>query len=148
VPLGDTTLSLHLGWRERQLINAAERAFNRNTGGVYLMARLDDLGRRGFFVSGTAEYNYVPWSHPHDWFLALGGSTGYTGEAVKTEVGTYFQQFKILYYQRAEELLNSRTVYGSVTYRVATWLELRARYEFEILDRYLQSFFFSLRQDF
>jgi hypothetical protein len=148
VALGDTTLGLHLGWRERQLINAAERPFNRNTGGVYLLARLDDLVQRGLFLSGTAEYDYVPWSHPHDRFWALGGSTGYTTQAVKTEVGTYYQQFKILYYQRAEELLNSRTIYASMSYRLASWLELRARYEFEILDRYLESFFFSLRQDF
>jgi hypothetical protein len=148
VALDETTLSLHLGWRQRQLLAGTERTFNRNTGGVYLQARVDDLGHRGLFVGGTAEYSYVPQSPPREWFLALGGSTGYTGKAVKTEVGTYFQQFKIIYYQRADELLNTRTVYGSVTYRVASWLELRGCYEFEILDRYLQSFFFSMRQDF
>ena len=147
VALGETTLSLHLGWRQRQLLAGSARPFNRNTGGVYLQARLEDFGQRGVFVSGTAEYDYVSQLPPREWFLALGGSTGYTGKAVKTEVGTYFQQFKIIYYQRADELLNSRTVYGSVTWRVASWLELRGRYEFEILDRYLQSFFFSMRQD-
>jgi hypothetical protein len=80
--------------------------------------------------------------------LALGGSAGYNGVTVKTELGTYFQQFKINYYQQAEELHNARTIYGTVAYRLATWLELRGRYDFDIFDRYLQSFYFSARQDF
>jgi hypothetical protein len=147
IALGETSLGLHLGWKERQLTAGTERPFNRNTGGVYFLARLDDLWQRGVFVSGTAEYCYVPELPLRNWFLTFGGSTGYTGKSVKTEIGTYFQQFKVIYYQRADELLNTRTVYGSVTYRVAPWLELRGRYEFEILDRYLQSFFFSMRQD-
>jgi hypothetical protein len=148
-PLDETTTwSLHAGWRGRQLLGVDEQPFNRNSGGIYLHTRIDDLIRKGLFVEGTAEWNYVPHSLQEGWLLAFGGSAGYTGSIIKTEVGTYYQRFKINYYQQPEELFNSRTIYGSVAYRVATWLELRVRYEFEILDRYLQSCFLSARQDF
>jgi len=143
-----TTWSVHAGWRGRQLLGVDEQPFNRNSGGIYLHTRIDDLIRKGIFIGGTAEWNYVPHSLREGWLLAFGGSAGYTDSIIKTEVGTYYQRFKINYYQQPEELFNSRTVYGSVAYRVATWLELRVRYEFEILDRYLQSCFLSARQDF
>ncbi len=143
-----TNWSIHLGWRGRQLVGHAEQPFNRNTGAVYLHTRLDDFIQKGLFVGATAEGNYLPTALNREMLLALGGSAGYNGTSVKTEVGTYFQQFKINYYQQAEELHNARTIYGSLAYRVASWLELRARYDFDIFDRYLQSFFISARQDF
>jgi hypothetical protein len=149
LPLGEETkLSLYLGWKGRQLLHDRERAYNRNMGGLYFRPRLDDLVQKGIFVEGTAEYDYVPRIAGDQWSLALGGAAGYTGKTVRTEVGTVYQRFRINYYERAEELLNTRTVYGLVGYRVMPWLELRARYEFDILDRYLESFFFSARQDF
>ena len=140
--------SLHLGWRGRQVVGAAEQPFNRNTGAIYLHTRLDDFVRKGLFVGGTVECNYVSYTANSDRMLTLGGSTGYGNEWVKAELGTYFQQYKIIYYQSAEELHNARTVYGSVAFEPAQWLELRARYEIDIFDMYLQSFFFSARQDF
>lgn len=149
LPLGkDASLSLHLGWRGRQVIAHPEQAFNRNTGAVYLNTRIDNIVQRGLFLGGTAEGNYVPRALTREWVLAFGGYAGYFGDNVRTEVGTYFQQFKINYYQVAEELHNARTVYGSVSYRLLTWLDLRARYEIDIFDRYLQSFYLSARQDF
>jgi hypothetical protein len=144
----EAKLSFHLGWRQRQLIGKEEQAFNRNTGAVYLHARVDDFVQRGLFVGGTAEWNYVPATLRQEWLLAYGGSTGYAGETVKTELGTYFQQYKINYYQQAEELHNTRTVYGSVSYRVMDALEFRGRYEMDSFDRYLQTFYLSARQDF
>lgn len=144
----DSTLSLHLGWRGRQVIAHAEQPFNRNTGAVYLHARIDDFVQKGLFIGGTAEANYVPRALTREWALAFGGFTGYSGSDIRTEVGTYFQQFKINYYQVAEELHDARTVYGSIAYRLLTWLDLRARYEIDIFDRYLQSFYLSARQDF
>jgi hypothetical protein len=144
----ETNWSIHLGWRGRQLIDHAEQPFNRNTGAVYLHTRLDDVIQKGLFVGGMAEANYIPHALNREMLLALGGSAGYNGVTVKTELGTYFQQFKINYYQQAEELHNARTIYGTVAYRLATWLELRGRYDFDIFDRYLQSFYFSARQDF
>lgn len=144
----ESTLSFHLGWRGRQLVSHSEQPFNRNTGALYLHTRIDDLIQKGVFIAATAEANYVPRSLTREWLLAFGGSAGYSGTNIKTEVGTYFQQFKINYYQTAEELHNSRTVYGSIGYRVLTWLDLRARYEIDIFDRYLQSLYLSARQDF
>jgi hypothetical protein len=144
----ETTLSLYLGWRMRQLIHGPEQTFNRNSGAVYFHTRLDGVAQKGLFIGGTAEWNYLPGSLGQEWWLALGGSAGYAGKAANTEIGTYFQRYKILYYQRVEELLDTRTVYGLVAYRVASWLELRVRYEFELLDRNLQSLFLSMRQDF
>jgi hypothetical protein len=140
--------SLHLGWRGRQIVGATEQPFNRNTGAIYLHTRVDDVIRKGLFVGGTVEYSYRPNAFDRDRLLALGGFTGYDKKSVKAEIGTYFQQYKIIYYQSAEELHNARTVYGSVAFRLAQWLELRARYEIDIFDRYLQSFFLSARQDF
>ena len=149
IPLGEETkMSLYLGWKGRQLLRDRERPYNRNMGGLYFRPRLDDLINKGIFIEGTAEYDYVPRIAGDQWSLALGGAAGYTGKKARTEVGTVYQRFKINYFQRAEELLNTRTVYGLVGYRVMPWLELRARYEFEILDRYLESFFFSAREDF
>jgi hypothetical protein len=147
-PVGrQTHFSLHLGWRGRQVVGAAEQPFNRNTGAIYLQTRIDDFIHKGLFVGGTAERNYNPHALAREWMLALGGSAGYASESVKTEIGTYFQQYKIIYYQSAEELHNARTVYGSLAYPLAQWLELRARYEIDIFDRYLQSFFLSARQE-
>lgn len=147
--LGEEALStLHAGWRGRQLLGGDERPFNRNSGAVYVHARFEDLVQQGLFAAMSAEWNYVPGAMDSEWLLTLGGSAGYSGVALKTEVGTYYQQYKINYYQRAEELRDARTVYGSLGYRVAEWLELRARYEFEIVDRYLESYFLSARQDF
>jgi hypothetical protein len=143
-----SNLSFHLGWRGRQLVGYSEQAFNRNTGAFYLHSRLDDLLVRGFFVGAMAEYSYVPRSLLREWLLTFGGATGYSRGNFKTEMGSYFQQYKINYYQQAEELHNARTYYGSISYRLATWLEARARYEIDIIDRYLQSFFLSMRQDF
>jgi hypothetical protein len=143
-----SNLSFYLGWRGRQLVGNSEQPFNRNTGALYFHTRVDDFITKGLFVGGTAEANYVPRALAREWLLAFGGSAGYTSRSVKTEVGTYFQQFKINYYRQAEEMHNARTVYGAVTYRLLTWLELRARYEIDVFDRYLQSFFLSARQDF
>lgn len=149
VKLGEqANWSIHLGWRGRQLIDHAEQPFNRNTGAIYVHTRLDDIIQRGLFLGAMAEGNYVPTALNREMLLAFGGSAGYNSTRVKTELGTYFQQFKINYYQQAEELHNARTVYGSLAYRVVSWLELRARYDIDIFDRYLQSFFFSARQDF
>ena len=140
--------SLHLGWRGRQVVGAEEQPFNRNTGAIYLNARIDDFVQKGLFVGGTVEHAYVPYAVNGERILTLGGSTGYGNQSVKAELGTYFQQYKIIYYQSAEELHNTRTVYGSLAFDLARWLELRARYEIDIFDMYLQSFFFSARQDF
>ena len=147
--LNDEALwSLHAGWRGRQLISDEEQPFNRNSGGLYLHSRIDDLLSRGLFLEGSAEWNYVPGSLNEGWLLALGGSAGYKGSALRTEVGTYYQRFKINYYQRAEELQRARSIFASAAYRITDWLEVSGRYELEIVDRYLESFYLSARQDF
>lgn len=143
-----TNWSFHLGWRARQVVGAAEQPFNRDSGAIYLSTRLDDLLLKGLFVGGILECDYVPRDFERERMLTLGGSAGYANRLFKAEVGTYFQQYKLIYYQSAEELHNARTVYGSLSYRLAQWLELRARYEIDIFDMYLQSFFLSARQDF
>lgn len=144
----EANLSLHLGWRGRKLVGYEEQPFNRNTGALYAQVRLDDVVERGLFLGALAEYNYVPNALNREYLLAFGGSVGYSGTSVNTELGTYYQQFKINYYRQVEELHDARTVYASIGYRVFDWLELRGRYEIDIFDRYLQSFFFSARQDF
>ena len=135
-----------LGWRARRLVGHKEQPFNHNAGAVYLHTRVDDVFTHGLFFGATAEWNYVPSSPGDAWLLAGGGAAGYDGGRFMTEIGTYYQRYKINYYQRAEELHNARTVYGSLGYRVASWLELKGRYEMEIVDRFLESFFLSARQ--
>lgn len=145
---GEPSWFLHLGWRGRQLLSDDPQPFNRNGAGIYLHARADDLIERGVFVGATGEYSYVPGSIDDGWRLAVGGSAGYRGPALKTEVGTYWERYKINYYRKLEELESARSIYASAAYRVAAWLELRARYEMDIVDRYLETFTLALRQDF
>jgi hypothetical protein len=142
-----TTLNLRAGWRMRQLLSGVESPFNRNFGGVYFQTELNDLAVKGLFAVGILEWNYVPWSLTNDSFLALGGSAGYSTRRVKVEAGTYYQRWKVNYYRDVEELQDARTVYASAGVRVLPWLEVRARYTLEIVDRYIHSAFFSLRED-
>jgi hypothetical protein len=141
------TLNLRAGWRMRQLLSGAEGPFNRNFGGVYLQTELNDLAVKGLFAVGVLEWNYVPWSLTNDSFLALGGSAGYSTRKVKAEAGTYYQRWKVNYYRDVEELQDARTIYSSAGFRALPWLEVRARYTLEIVDRYIHSAFFSLRED-
>jgi hypothetical protein len=148
-PIGrQAHFGLHLGWRGRQVVGAVERPFNRNTGAIYVHGQVDDFVRKGLFVGGTAEYEYVPYALRGDRMVTLGGSTGYKNALLNAELGTYYQQYKVIYYKSAEELHDTRTVYGSLAFRLAQWLELRGRYEIDIFDQYLESFFLSARQDF
>jgi hypothetical protein len=142
----ETLLGLHLGWRARQLLSGTEGAFNRNSAAAYFQTQLDNVGTKGVFVSGMAEWNYLPHT-PRNWFFTMGGSVGYAKAPLKLEAGTYYQRFKVNYFQTAEELQDTRTFYGLCGYRVVSWLEIRARYEVEILDRVIHSVLFSLRQD-
>lgn len=136
-----------LGWRGRQVVGHEAAPFNRNFGAAYLWSRVDDLGLPGLFLGATVEYNYVPTSRGEPWLIALGGSAGYFGKALRAELGTDYQRYKINYYQQAEELHDARTVFGALGYRLTGALELRGRYELEIVDRYLESFYLTARQD-
>ncbi len=147
--LGEEAIWTNLvGWRGRQVVGHEEQPFNRNVGAAYLHSRVDDLLLPGLYLGATVGYDYVPTARDEPWLVALGGAAGYVGKALRTELGTDYQRYKIKYYQRAEELHDARTVYGAVGYRVAAALELRGRYELEIVDRYLESFTFTARQDF
>jgi hypothetical protein len=143
-----TTLDLRAGWRVRQLLRGTESPFNRNSGGVYFQTEVNNLGVKGLFATGILEWIYIPWSLTNSSFLTLGGSAGYTVRRVKVEAGTYYQRWKINYYRDVEELQNARTVFGTVAVRPVRWLEVRARYTAEIVDRTIQSVFLSLREDF
>ncbi len=146
--LGELTrLSVSLGWRARQLFSGQPRRFNRNTGSFAAEARLTDLAVSHLFLGGTAEIWYVPGSNFGERELTWGGMTGYDGTRVKTELGTYYQQYRIRYYRVAEELIDTRSIYAAVGVEVLPWLELRGRYEFDILDRYLQTVTLSLGQE-
>ena len=142
-----TRFDVHVGWRGRQVVGYPEQRFNRNAGALYLNAQLEDFVRKGLFLGGSVEHAYVPYVVHGERMLTLGGFAGYRNLRLKAELGSYFQQYKLVYYQTAEELHNTRTVYGSLGFRVTDWLELLGKYEIDIFDRYLQSFFFSARQE-
>ena len=143
-----TNLSLRAGWRIRQLLSGVEGPFNRNAGDLYFQAEVNNLGLRGLFATGILEWNYIPWSLTNSAFMTVGGSAGYTARRVKVEAGTYYQRWKINYYRDVEELQDARTVYGMASVRPLRWLEVRARYNLEIVDRAIHTVFFSLREDF
>ncbi len=142
-----TTLNLRAGWRVRQLLRGAERTFNRNFGGVYFETEVDHLAVKGLFATGILEWNYIPWSLTKDSFLALGGGAGYSTRKVKVEAGTYYQRWKVNYYRDVQELQNARTIYGSAGFRALPWLEVRVRYNLEIVDRTIHSAFLTIRED-
>jgi hypothetical protein len=149
VGIGQTsTLVLYAGSRLRHLLRGAESRFNRNTGAFYLRGQVNDVLTKGLYLSGTTELNYRPWSLMYSWFWTVGASAGFSNKTLKAEVGTYYQQFKVLYYRVANELQDVRTVYWMLGYRFVPWLDLRARYELEIMDRNIHSAFLTLRQDF
>jgi hypothetical protein len=141
------TLSLRAGWRFRQVLSGVPGPFNRNTGGVYFQTEFNNLGVEGLFAAGVFEWNYVPWSLGNGAFMALGGSTGYTARKLKVEAGTYYQRWKVNYYRDVEELQDVRTVYGMVSVRPLPWLEVRGRYNLDIVDRNIHSVFLTLRED-
>jgi hypothetical protein len=141
-------LAVYGGARLRHLVQGEESRFNRNTGAFYFRGQVNDWLTKGLYLSGTTELNYRPWSLLHSWFWTVGASAGFADQKLKAEVGTYYQQFKILYYRVADELQDVRTVYWMLGYRFVPWLDVRARYELEILDRNIHSAFLTLRQDF
>jgi hypothetical protein len=143
-----TALSLRAGWRIRQLLSGVEGPFNRNAGDLYFQAEVNNLGLRGLFATGILEWNYIPWSLTNSAFMTVGGSGGYAARRVKVEAGTYYERWKINYYRDVEELQDARTVYGMASVRPVRWLEARASYNLEIVDRAIHTVFFSLREDF
>jgi hypothetical protein len=143
---GNATLSLRSGWRIRQLLGYAERAFNHNSGGIYSQAAIHDLGFKGLFAYGILEWNYLPWSLSNDSFFSLGGAAGYTHRKFSFEAGTTYQRWKITYYRDALELQDARTLYGSVSIHALPWLEIRAHSSLEFVDRMIQSTYLSLRE--
>jgi hypothetical protein len=142
-----TVVDLRVGWRVRQLLRGEEGPFNRNSGGIYAQAEVDNLAAKGLFLSGVVEWIYIPWYLRDDAYVAVGGSAGYAAHRVRVEAGTYFQQWKVNYYRDVEELQHARTAFALASVRPAPWLELRARYVLELADRALHSAFISLRED-
>ena len=143
-----TRFDVHIGWRGRQVVGYPEQRFNRNTGALYLNAEFEDLLRKGLFLGGSVEHAYVPYVVHGEQMLTLGGFAGFRNARFKAELGSYFQQYKLVYYQTAEELHDARTLYSSLGFHVSDGLYLQGRYEIDIFDRVLQSFFFSAREDF
>ena len=139
-------LALALGGRVRQLLHDEPSRFNRNTNAVYLRADLKDRPWSGVFASLTAEWNLPTYDASAS--FNLGGAAGYASRRSRFEAGTYYQQFKINYYRDVEELIATRTVYATASYRVLPQIEVRGRYVLEIVDRAIHTAFVTLREDF
>lgn len=140
-------LVVAVGTRLRQLLHDEPTRFNRNTGALYARADVNDLATKGTFASALGEWNMPTQSGDSTRFFTVGGGLGYRSTTLKVEAGTYYQRFKINYYQDVEELANARTAYGMAALRVLPQLELRARYVVEILDRTIQSVYLTVRED-
>jgi len=126
---------IHAGWNGNQLVEGDTGPFNRNMGRFYLTFTANDIGVKGPFLNVSAEGYYSDWTFAGDWFWTAGGSVGYASGKVGAEVGTYFQQYKYVYYRDVREISDVRTVFGQVAYRPLKWLKLKVRYEFQRYDR-------------
>lgn len=142
------SLALAFGTRLRQLLRDQPTRFNRNMNVLYLRGDLNDLGRKGLFVSVTAEWNLPTQAGDGTSFFTVGGAAGYLSRKLRGEAGTYYQRFKINYYRDVEELQHARTVYALAGYRVLPRVELRGRYVVEIVDRTIHAAYLTLREDF
>ena len=140
---------IHLGWNARELLEGEEGPFNRNVGRIYLGADARDIGVKGPFVGVAVEAHYTRAdAFSKDLILALGGSAGWDDRVVRAEVGTFYQRFKYDYYKDVNEVSDVRTWFVAVGYKPLDWLGVKARYEYELVDRDYHTFTLALSQQY
>lgn len=140
---------LHLGWNARELLEGEEGPFNRNVGRIYLAADARDIGVEGPFFGVSMEAHYTRAdAFSDDLILAIGGSAGWDDRVVRAEVGTFYQRFKYDYFQEQNEVSDVRTWFVAVGYKPLDWLGVRARYEYEQVDRDYHTFTLALSQQY
>ncbi len=145
---GEGLLVVYLGGRLRALLRDEPTRYNRNAAAAYFRVEVRDVLTKGLFASALGEWNAQSTGGFSDGFLTLGGSVGFASRKLKAETGTYFQRFKIAYYQDVEELQDVRTVFVVAGYRVVPRVEVRGRYVLELLDRQIHAGYVTVRQEF
>jgi hypothetical protein len=143
-------VGLHLGGNGRRLLKGDSVPFNRNFGRAYLLLEARDLGAKGVFVSAAVEGHYVlaEGGNKADWVVTGAASAGYEGAWFKGEAGTSYQRYRYDYYRTVGELSDVRSYYAQVAVQPWQGIRLRARYEFEWLDRYLHTITVSAFQQY
>jgi hypothetical protein len=128
---------LQAGFTGRHLLAGEAGPFNRESGHVYLAASAHDPGLRGLYASLSLEehFTFPGTGTGQDHHLAVGGLLGYRLPWLEAEAGSFYQRVKVDYFATPREVLDVRTVYGSLGLRVFSWLQVRARYEYEWTDR-------------
>ncbi|MBM4371981.1 MAG: hypothetical protein FJ098_10020 [Deltaproteobacteria bacterium] len=142
------TWSLELGWNGRA-VHGDEEAFNRNGGRLYLLLTAADLGVEGPFVQLAVEDHFATLSPSFDeeGVITAGGAAGYQDRRLRVEAGSWYQRFRYDYYRDAREVEDVRTVFTAVSWKALEWLQVRARYELDLLeDRNLHALLISLTQ--
>lgn len=140
---------IHAGWTGRANHEDAT-TFNRDYGKLYLLLEASNIFTRGPFVSLSVENHFADLTPTFDeeGLLTAGGTAGYKNQLLRVEAGTYYQRFKYDYYDDVQEYENVRTFYGSFGVKPLNWLNIRARYTLEQLDRDLHTVLFTLTQSY
>jgi len=146
------TYTIHAGWNARA-VHGDETEFNRNNNRLYLLFQAADIGVKGPFIDLVVEYHWgETLAGTEDGLLTLGGSAGYKAnfktQFLKAEAGTYYQRFKYDYFQDVQEVEDVRTFFAGITYKPAKWLSIRGKYEYELFDRDLHTFYLTLTQTY
>jgi len=138
-----------LGWDGRAN-HDSESAFNRDYGRLYLMLAARDIIVAGPFLQVALENHFaeVAPSFGDEGLLTAGGSAGYDRGWLRVEGGSYYQRYKYDYYRDVKEMEDVRTYFGALSVKPLSWLAIRARYQFENLDRDQHTLFFSLTQTY
>ena len=142
------TYMLNVGFEGRHLTEDDETPFNRNFSRAYGLATGRDIWLKGLFLSVMLEWGATGFSSSEEGQWAVGGSAGYDSEALRAEVGTYYQQFKYDYYRDVDERANVRTLFVDVRKKLVDWLSIYGRYEIERFDRDIHSMTIGLTQKY
>lgn len=138
----------NVGIDGRQLTEDDETPFNRNFYRAYGLATARDFGRKGLYLSVLLEWQATGFTSDSEGDWVVGGSAGYDSDALRAEVGTYYQQFKYDYYRDVDERANVRTVFVDLKKKLVAWLSVYGRYEFERFDRDIHSMTVGLMQQY
>ncbi len=142
------TYALHLGGNGRHLLDGPESPFNRNLGRLYVLGTAEDLFVEGLFLTLTLERHSVDFDFEGHGVWAFAGAAGYETGEWRAEIGSSYDQYKYTYYQTVDELEDVRTFYADAGVELTDWLEVRARYQFEMLAWNNHTITLSLTQDY
>jgi hypothetical protein len=146
--LGRVEVEAHLGWRLRRLLEGTETPFNRNLGGAWLLLVARDPGGTGLFATASLERIGSSASLDAEGLWAAGGTLGWAGGSLWTEVGSNYQRYRYTYYASAEEQVGVRSFHAEARWSPWKPLAFRVLYLVDRADRTYQSLTLGAAQSF